>query len=77
MDRLKEAKEKLLESCSLGIEKKEVKLGGQHCGMPIHPFVIKSEALEIEIKVGHFRSNQKNKELAILLMELAIDELVK
>jgi hypothetical protein len=56
---------------------KPKQLGGQQCGMPIHAVIVKSEDLEIEIKVKHFRQNYKNRELATLLMELAIDELVR
>ncbi len=56
---------------------KPKQLGGQQCGMPIHTVIVKSEDLEIEIKVKHFRQNHKNRELATLLMELAIDELVR
>jgi hypothetical protein len=56
---------------------KPKQLGGQQCGMPIHAVIVKSEDLEIEIKVKHFRQNHKNRELATLLMELAIDELIR
>jgi len=56
---------------------KPKQLGGQQCGMPIQAVIVKSEDLEIEIKVKHFRQNHKNRELATLLMELAIDELVR
>ena len=45
--------------------------------MPIYPMIVKSEDLNIEIKVGHYRSNHQNRELAITLIKLAIDELVK
>jgi len=61
---------------TIEIEKPK-QLGGQQCGMPIHAVIVKSEDLEIEIKVKHFRQNHKNRELATLLMELAIDELIR
>ena len=64
------------EKLTIEIEKPK-QLGGQQCGMPVHAIIIKSEDLEIEIKVKHFRQNHKNRELATLLMELAIDELVR
>jgi hypothetical protein len=56
---------------------KPKQLRGQQCGMAIQAVIVKSEDLEIEIKVKHFRQNHKNRELATLLMELAIDELVR
>ena len=56
---------------------KHAPLGGQHCGMQIPAVIAKSEDLGIEISVKYFKSNIKNKELASLLMDLAIDELIK
>lgn len=56
---------------------KDRPLGGQHCGMPINAIIVASKDLEVTIKVKHFKSNLKNKELATLLMDLTIDELVK
>jgi hypothetical protein len=53
------------------------KLGGQQCGIMSNQIVLKSEDLDIEITIGHFRSQLKNKELGSTLMDLAIDELVK
>lgn len=52
-------------------------IGGQNCGLPKQTIIIKSEDLEIEIKVSSFRSGYKNKDFALLLMDLAIDELIK
>ena len=52
-------------------------LSGQHCGIPILATIAKSEDLGIEISIKYFKSNIKNKELASLLMKLAIDELIK
>ena len=66
----------LKEKLTIEIEKAK-RLGGQQCGMPIYAVIVKSEDLEIEIKVKHFRHIHKNRELASLLMELAIDELVR
>ena len=51
--------------------------GGQQCGMPIHPISVKSEELGIEIIVKAHKSNYKNKDLAVLLMELAMDDIIK
>lgn len=56
---------------------KHEKLGGQQCGMPVNAIIVKSIDLDVEIKVKHFKQNYRNKEFAGLLMDLAIDELVK
>lgn len=51
--------------------------GGQQCGMPSYPVILKSEELDLEITVGYHRSQLKNKELAQTLFELALDDLVR
>jgi hypothetical protein len=57
--------------------KKPKKLGGQHCGITTQPIILRSEELDMEIIIGYHKSNYKNKELALTLFELALDELVK
>lgn len=76
IERLKEVKQKIRENFMIQREKPNY-LGGQHCGMPIYPIILKSEELGVEIKIKHFRSNFQNGDLARLLMELAMDELIK
>lgn len=51
--------------------------GGQQCGIRTYPTILRSEELDLEIKVGYHRSQIKNKELTYTLFELALDELVK
>lgn len=51
--------------------------GGQQCGMPSYPVILKSEELDLEIIVGYHVSQLKNKELAFTLFELALDDLVR
>ena len=51
--------------------------GGQQCGMPNYPIILTSKELDLEITIGHFRSQLKNREMAYLLFELALDEFVK
>lgn len=51
--------------------------GGQHCGVTTYPTILRSEEIDLEITVGYHRSTIKNKELAYVLFELALDELVK
>lgn len=74
--RLKQAKQELMDNLLVKFEKKET-LGGQHCGIPIIPVIVRSEELGVEIKIDHFRSNYQNRDFAILLMELAIDGLIR
>lgn len=76
IEHLKGVKEIIKKNFVIEIEK-PVNLGGQHCGMPVHAVIVKSSDLEIEIKVKHYRSNHQNRELAMLLMELAMDEIIK
>jgi hypothetical protein len=51
--------------------------GGQMCGMPNYPVILKSEELDLEIVIGFYKSQLKNKEFAWILFELALDDLVK
>lgn len=76
MERLTKAKIDIKNLYEIEFEKRE-KNGGQSCGMYIPCCIVRSDELEIEIKVKSFRSNYKNRELAILLMDLAMDEIVK
>lgn len=69
-----EIKKELLDNLDISIEIEDRPKGGQHCGMRIHPIVVKCEELLLEIKVKQFRSNHKNKEYALSLMEYAIDK---
>lgn len=74
--RVKEAKVELLKLLEINVIK-PTSTGGQQCGMPVYPISVKSEELGIEIIVSTHRSNHKNRELATLLMELAMDDLIK
>jgi hypothetical protein len=51
--------------------------GGQQCGMPRYPVILRSEELDIEIVIGFHHNSMKNKDLAWALFELALDDLVK
>lgn len=51
------------------------RVGGQSCGMPNVGWVVRSE-LGIEIRVDTYRSMFKNRDLALELLDLAIDEIV-
>jgi len=51
--------------------------GGQSCGVPIFVQTLSSNDLNIKISIGCKRSSLKNRDLAYLLFELALDELIK
>ena len=52
--------------------------GGQQCGLRIsRGVVLKSEELELEIKVDYYRNQIDNRAFALKLFELALDELIK
>ena len=51
--------------------------GGQSCGVMPSDITLYSEDLEIKITVGSHRSIFKNKELAMILFELAMEDLIK
>lgn len=76
MGRLEEGKKQIKELYTFEFTKQS-DIGGQHCGMYIPYCIVKSEELDIEIKVRSFRSNHKNRELATVLMDLAMDEIIK
>ena len=52
-------------------------LGGQSCGTPNYPVILTSEDLELEITIGYHRSQLRNKELALILFDLVLDDLIK
>ena len=74
---IKKIKEELLGKVQWSSKKPKSALGGQSCGMPSYPVILKSEELDLEITVGYHRSQLKNKILAMTLFELAMDDLVK
>lgn len=53
------------------------KYGGQMCGIMPSTMIGKHEDLGIEIRIKHYRSNHKNKELLQTVFDLIFDELVK
>lgn len=70
-----ETKKMLLESVKI-TRHPEQKTGGQSCGIITVGIKLESE-IGITIIVENYRSQFKNRDLAFLLMELAIDEVVK
>ena len=56
---------------------KHQNIGGQSCGIISSKVIIYCEVLDIKIEVAFHRSQIKNHEFAMLLMELAINDLIK
>ena len=51
--------------------------GGQSCGMMDTGITLISEETGVNISISCYRSSLKNKELALILFQLAIDEILK
>jgi len=75
-DRMKVAKQWLRDQVKWEVINPE-KPGGQSCGIPQYRQVLISEDLAIRIEVGYHRSTIKNRELAMTLFDLAMDDIVK
>lgn len=51
--------------------------GGQSCGIEIMPCRVSHPCCNLVIECCEYRSQHANRELAILLFELALNELIK
>ena len=51
--------------------------GGQMCGLPSNKVILISDDLSVRIEVGYNRSQLRNYEDAMLLMELYIDDKIE
>jgi hypothetical protein len=51
--------------------------GGQQCGLPSNKVILISDDLSVRIEVGYNRSQLRNYEDAMLLMELYIDDKIE
>lgn len=67
-------KEKIKSETVISVEKPNI--GGQQCGLFIPKITVKNDELSIEITIGYYRSREKNKRLALDLLELYIDEII-
>jgi hypothetical protein len=74
---LEESKQYFKYNLKITIVPSKRPLGGQHCGLERRATVLKSEDLEIELSINHFRSNHKNKEYGLMLFDLIIEDLIK
>jgi len=50
--------------------------GGQSCGLITPKVILIHDDLDIQITVGYHRSQHKNRESALLIFDLALEELL-
>jgi len=68
--------EYVLKRCLIYTDK-PVEMGGQHCGTITFPIIIESKDMDIKISVGTHKANYKNKQVALELMEIALNKVIK
>jgi len=56
---------------------KPTEYGGQTCITPTFPIIIESKDMGILISVGTHKANYKNKQVALELMEIALNKVIK
>jgi len=49
--------------------------GGQSASIPIRAITLKSSVIDVEFTIGCCRSQHKNKEIALTLLELILDSI--
>jgi protein subunit release factor B len=74
---VKEIRQKIIDNIKREVVTPNTKPGGQSVGLPPQKVKLYSEECNIAIEVGYYRSQIKNHELAMELMKLTIEELVK
>lgn len=76
---MEEVKKRIIDELEISFENHPLdNPGGQHVNIPPNIAVtLYSEEMDIKITVGYHRSRTKNKELALTLFELALDEVIK
>jgi len=77
MSKIEEIKQKVRDNIEFSIGKSKRPIGGQSCGIEHLPIILKSEELEIEISINHFKSKHQNKDYGKMIFDLIIDDLVK
>lgn len=73
---MKKVKQEIIKNAEIGLVKPKIN-GGQTCGMPRSKVYLKSEEVDFYIEIGYARSQLKNKEIALTLFELYLDEIIK
>jgi len=67
----------LIKCAKIYIDVPKKKSGGQSCGTITYPTTIEIEDLGLKLSVGLDKSNYKNKEIAIRMMTLMLNEIVQ
>jgi hypothetical protein len=68
---------KIKESNKIYIDAPKKRVGGQQCGMPTYATIVENDVLDVKISIGFFKSNYKNRELALQIMDLVSSDLIK
>ncbi|AGO49001.1 hypothetical protein N356_gp107 [Cellulophaga phage phi14:2] len=69
--------EKLRNQRNIYVDVPKNNLGGQGCNIITYPTIVEHKDLGIKISIDCYKSNFKNKELAIILFDMAFDEIIK
>ena len=67
----------LIKYAEIYIDVPKKKRGGQSCGTITYPTVIEIKDLGLKLSVGLHRANYKNKETAIQMMILMLNQIVE
>ena len=76
MSYIEDTKKLIRESLNVYKKPSEYK-GGQQCGIERKPIILECEELDLKIELGYHRSDMINKELALVLFDLVLDEVIK
>lgn len=76
MEKLKKERDKILKLTTKKT-KYPPSIGGQSCGIPQTIIVLENESIGIKLELSCHRSQLKNLDLGMQLIELAIMELIK
>lgn len=76
-ERIKQYKTVIKENIKYSVGNSIRPIGGQSYGIEILPVILKSEELDIEIHIKHFRQNHNNREYGLMIFDLIIDDLIK
>jgi hypothetical protein len=76
MSHIDEVKKIIRDSVKIYKKPSEYK-GGQQCGIERKPIILECEELDLKIELGYHRSDMMNKELALVLFDLVLEEVIK
>ena len=73
---MEDIKKRILDNIIIKV-KHPTQPGGQSVHSFIRAITVKSEELDVEITIGYYRSQIQNKELALTLFNLAVDDILR